>query len=95
MKSGTELSLDAAPRNPTVALLSHRGCPAVPSPKQGLTSVFGMGTGVAPALWTVGKPSVGSTATFVARVSDNRIVSELHSAQTCPEANQWSSLTGN
>ena len=30
---------------------------AVPSPKRGLTSVFGMGTGVAPALWTVGKPS--------------------------------------
>src|SRR5690606_33310467 len=29
---------------------------AVPSPKRGLTSVFGMGTGVTPALWTVGKP---------------------------------------
>jgi hypothetical protein len=36
--------------SPTVALLSHRGSPAVPSPKRGLTSVFGMGTGVAPAL---------------------------------------------
>ena len=31
--------------------------PAVPSPKRGLTSVFGMGTGVAPALWRVGKPN--------------------------------------
>ena len=36
------------------ATLPHKKC-AVPSPKQGLTSVFGMGTGVAPALWTVGK----------------------------------------
>ncbi len=51
---------------------SHRratlppGNPAVPSPRQGLTSVFGMGTGVAPALWTVGKPIqiTGSTASF-------------------------------
>ncbi len=42
-------------KGPTVELLSHRGCPAVPSPKWGLTSVFGMGTGVAPTLWTVGK----------------------------------------
>ena len=35
---------------------------AVPSPKRGLTSVFGMGTGVAPALWRVGKPSNGLDA---------------------------------
>jgi hypothetical protein len=47
---------DAAQGGPTLALLSHRGSPAVPSPKRGLTSVFGMGTGVAPALWRVGKP---------------------------------------
>ena len=40
---------------PTVALLSHRVIPAVPSPKRGLTSEFGMGSGVAPALWTAGK----------------------------------------
>jgi hypothetical protein len=44
---------------------SHRratlppGSPAVPSPRQGLTSVFGMGTGVAPAPWTVGKLITG------------------------------------
>ena len=42
-------------KGPTLELLSHRGCPAVPSPKRGLTSVFGKGTGVAPALWRVGK----------------------------------------
>ena len=40
---------------PTVALLSHRVSSAVPSPKRGLTSEFGMGSGVAPALWTAGK----------------------------------------
>ena len=44
-----------------LASRSHRratlppGNPAVPSPMRGLTSVFGMGTGVAPAPWTVGK----------------------------------------
>ena len=47
--------LDAAQSGPTVVLLSHRVAPAVPSPMWGLTSVFGMGTGVAPTLWTVGK----------------------------------------
>jgi len=31
-------------------LLSHRVAPAVPSAVEGLTSVFGMGTGVAPLL---------------------------------------------
>jgi hypothetical protein len=30
-------------------LLSHRLSPAVPSALQGLTAVFGMGTGVTPA----------------------------------------------
>ncbi len=43
--------------------LPHKKC-AVPSPKQGLTSVFGMGTGVAPALWTVGKPSAARGHAF-------------------------------
>jgi hypothetical protein len=32
-------------------LLSHRVAPAVPSALWGLTSVFGMGTGVTPTLW--------------------------------------------
>jgi hypothetical protein len=49
------LAADGAPKRPTVALLSHRVSPAVPSPKRGLTSEFGMGSGVAPALWTAGK----------------------------------------
>tara|TARA_Y100000780_G_scaffold170418_1_gene155626 strand:- start:378 stop:623 length:246 start_codon:yes stop_codon:yes gene_type:complete len=33
-----------------IVLLSHRGYPAVPLPLAGLTSVFGMGTGVPPPL---------------------------------------------
>ena len=33
-------------------LLSHRVPPAVPSALEGLTSVFGMGTGVAPPVWS-------------------------------------------
>jgi hypothetical protein len=32
-------------------LLSHPAARAVPSALKGLTSVFGMGTGVAPSLW--------------------------------------------
>ena len=32
-------------------VLSHRASPAVPSAQRGLTAVFGMGTGVSPALW--------------------------------------------
>jgi hypothetical protein len=32
------------------AVLSHRAAPAVPSAQQGLTSEFGMGSGVSPAL---------------------------------------------
>src|SRR5215468_3943577 len=60
-KNGAASRLDAAPRrDPTLELLSHRGIPAVPSPKRGLTSVFGMGTGVAPALWRVGKSKAGA-----------------------------------
>ena len=35
-------------KNPGGDLLSHRISPAVPSALEGLTSVFGMGTGVAP-----------------------------------------------
>ena len=37
--------------NPGSLLLSQRIAPLVPSPVEGLTSVFGMGTGVAPLLW--------------------------------------------
>ena len=33
-------------------LLSHRVAPAVPSALEGLTTVFGMGTGVSPPQWS-------------------------------------------
>ena len=36
-------------------LLSHTVTSAVPSALEGLTTVFGMGTGVAPPLWSPGK----------------------------------------
>lgn len=35
-----------------IVLLSHKAAPAVPSPMRGLTSEFGMGSGVSLALWT-------------------------------------------
>ena len=38
-------------KNPGAVLLSHGVAPAVPSPLEGLTSVFGMGTGVSPPPW--------------------------------------------
>ena len=41
---------------PGNVLLSHKVSLAVPSALEGLTSVFGMGTGVAPPLQSPGKP---------------------------------------
>jgi hypothetical protein len=41
--------------NPGSDLLSHAVTHAVPSAVEGLTSVFGMGTGVTPLLWPPGK----------------------------------------
>ncbi len=41
--------------NPGSDLLSHRGNPAVSSALEGLTAVFGMGTGVSPPAWPPGK----------------------------------------
>ncbi len=38
-------------RNPGGDLLSQGASPQVPSARAGLTSVFGMGTGVSPPLW--------------------------------------------
>ena len=38
-------------RNPGGVLLSQGATPQVPSAQAGLTSVFGMGTGVTPPLW--------------------------------------------
>ena len=43
------------PQKPSSVLLSHRIAPAVPSALEGLTSVFGMGTGVAPPALPPGK----------------------------------------
>lgn len=37
----------------SIVLLSHKASPAVPSPMKGLTSVFGMGTGISLSLWTL------------------------------------------
>ena len=42
--------------------LLSRGKTAVPSAWRGLTSVFGMGTGMAPSLWPPGRRTAGSTA---------------------------------
>jgi hypothetical protein len=41
--------------NPGDDLLSHAVAHAVPSALEGLTSVFGMGTGVSPPLWSPGR----------------------------------------
>ena len=43
-------------QGPGSDLLSHPVARAVPSALEGLTSVFGMGTGVAPPLWPPGTP---------------------------------------
>ena len=41
--------------NPGTDLLSQDGNAPVPSALEGLTTVFGMGTGVAPPVWAPGK----------------------------------------
>ena len=55
-------------------LLSHRPAPAVPSAVEGLTSVFGMGTGVTPPLWPPGNLVGGRHRESVGRAtaSDRR-----------------------
>ena len=57
-------------------LLSHRDSPAIPSPQASLTSVFGMGTGVASLLKTPAK----SWKTF-----EYCILHQIISAQTLRE----------
>lgn len=42
-------------KNPGTVLLSQAGNRSVPSALEGLTTVFGMGTGVAPPVWAPGK----------------------------------------
>ncbi len=51
--------------NPGLVLLSHTAARAVPSALKGLTSVFGMGTGVALSLSRPRKISVFRTIEFV------------------------------
>jgi hypothetical protein len=46
--------------NPGNVLLSHTVAHAVPSAQRGLTTVFGMGTGVALSLWSPGKSQLNS-----------------------------------
>ena len=41
-------------KNPGNVLLSHQATLAVPSALEGLTAVFGMGTGVTPPPWSPG-----------------------------------------
>ena len=45
---------DRGEKNPGNVLLSHQAALTVPSALEGLTSVFGMGTGVAPPLMSPG-----------------------------------------
>ena len=59
---------------PGDALLSHKVALAVPSALEGLTAVFGMGTGVAPPLispgisflniWHLGAPRIATVESF-------------------------------
>lgn len=51
-KNRLDLATKAAKKNGGIVLLSHKASPAVPSPMKGLTSVFGMGTGISLSLWT-------------------------------------------
>lgn len=70
-------TLRAVQRDPAAALLSHCASTAVPSPKLGLTSVFGMGTGVAPAQWAAGKTAFSMSASALqinTNRCDNRII---------------------
>lgn len=50
MKHESPLPLAAGSNNPGSDLLSHTVARAVPSAVEGLTTVFGMGTGVTPLL---------------------------------------------
>ena len=49
-KKDPDLERPGSEKRAGVVLLSHRDSPAIPSPQASLTSVFGMGTGVASLL---------------------------------------------
>jgi hypothetical protein len=53
-KKGPMHDASGLENNPGSDLLSHAVTHAVPSAVEGLTSVFGMGTGVTPLLWPPG-----------------------------------------
>ena len=55
MKSVIPPSFQLIQKKPGNDLLSHLVPQAVPSALKGLTSVFGMGTGVSPSSWLPGK----------------------------------------
>ena len=55
-KNPTSFEVGFIKKDAGIELLSHRASSAIPSPLAGLTSVFGMGTGVTPPLLTPAKP---------------------------------------
>ena len=55
------LRIGALGINPGGDLRSHTVTRAVSSAQRGLTSVFGMGTGVTPAIWPPGKSMSSNT----------------------------------
>ena len=63
-------------KKPDDALLSHAATHAVPSAKTGLTSVFGMGTGVAPTLISPGYTKEKERETFDLKVRRNTVISQ-------------------
>ena len=54
-RPGCGAAVGGGEKNPGSDLLSHAVTRAVPSAVEGLTAVFGMGTGVTPLLWPPGK----------------------------------------
>ena len=67
----------ASGKIPGSDLLSHRPAPAVPSAVEGLTSVFGMGTGVTPPLWPPGNLLAAGDGRFRHRAPRRHLPSEV------------------
>ncbi len=63
-----------AESNPGSDLLSHAGARAVPSALEGLTTVFGMGTGVAPPESPPGKLSAETLPSDLRTISHGSCV---------------------
>ena len=77
--------------NPGNDLLSHRAAPAVPSALEGLTAVFGMGTGVTPPLESPGSFEYLARPLLPLnfRVASAGTVLQLHSAKTGPALSKF------